>query len=287
LIQRYSFQTSKFLSVPQFVEFHDLGMEMSSLNGNSTLWWRDVYTVQELKPCFVIYRSPEKYFLIPRRCFHNQGEVELLRRLIIEKVDKKKRKLKKYHLGKVEPDDGQISNPGLVEGLAEDSEAVPLIELNFSLMKNEFLAYNFEHYYTYPTGIILTLAGIAIATPNLINFIKNTNYNSSLLIFGLMLIFLTPVVLYINVSRQFNDVSLKMRYSFKIYEDYLILNHPAGVNRVRWANLVKGIEHRSAILLYITPYLAYIIPKRIFAGNEAGLEKLRQLMKTQKKLKRF
>ena len=286
LTHRYNYKKSNLLSNPQCFELQDDGINISSPKGNSKLYWNDIFKVQELKPCFIIYLSPLKYTLIPRRCFHTQEELTIFRETIIQKIDKKKRKLKKYPLGEIAPDHEQTSNLQPTDGLTDDSSDSPLMEVNYYLTKKEHFAFHFQLYYTSPSGLILTILGVIQTGLYIINFSKNGSSNFDLLIFGLCFIILAPILIYINVNRQFNnDAFLKMKYSFKFYDDYFVLIYPAGQNRIGWPDLVKSKELKSGILLFLTTRLIHIIPKRAFA-DQAEFEKLKQLIKAKNTLKK-
>lgn len=282
LAHRNNYRKSKLLSDLQCYEFLDEGLRTSSSVGSSTMKWSDIFMVLELKPCFLIFLSPLKYFLIPKRCLHSKEELELLRRMITQHMDPKQRKLKKYRLGQVAPDTGEIIIPQSVELLNENPETGPLMELDFFLTKQEQLKFHFQHYYTSPSGSILTVLGAMITLLVLIGLFNNSDYYVTLLILGLGFIVFAPLFIYINVSKQYNqDPAFKLKHSFKIYEDYFTLHQPnTSEYRLQWRDLVKGKEFGVGILLYLTTGLVLYIPKRVLAENPADYEKLRRLLKS-------
>jgi hypothetical protein len=139
LTQRYNFQKSKLLSNPQCFEFQDEGIKITSPIANSTIYRSDIFKIKELKPCFIIFISPLKYTLIPRRCFCAQEELILFRHLITQKMDKKKYKLKKYRLGKAAPDNEQSIPFQPPNSSTVEPEGSPLLKVNIHLTKKEHL----------------------------------------------------------------------------------------------------------------------------------------------------
>lgn len=268
-----NFKKSKLLNTPQCFEFGENNLVVSSSNGYFSVLWQDIFKVRELKPCFVIYISPLKYFLIPRRCLSSQEQLELLRDILKEKIDKKKLKLKKYPLGKISVDkdiqkyDEAESNVQIAE------EEIPLFELNFSLTKEELLAVNFRLFYTRPSGIIMTAAGLLLLVWYIEPLLSNGSSPIIRLFLGLFFTVYPPVILYYRTKKGFEkDASLHKVFTYKFYKNFYVVISEVTEHKVLWSDIVKITEIKTAYLIFVTKYIAHIIPKRVFEDNE---EKMR------------
>ena len=71
----------------------------------------------------------------------------------------------------------------------------------------------------------------------------------------------------------------------KFHNDHFVVVHPAGTSKIRYSDLVKIREAKTAVLLYVTDRLMHIIPKRVFEGREDELEALRDLLRSAGMLK--
>ncbi|HEY8349029.1 MAG TPA: YcxB family protein [Clostridia bacterium] len=101
---RNSFRKSRLLQAVQHYRIFDDRIESWSENERVALPWKDVYFIYELKPCFAIYPAPGMVFLIPRRCFASQEQLDLFISVLESEADRKKIRLKKYKLKNSSPD---------------------------------------------------------------------------------------------------------------------------------------------------------------------------------------
>jgi signal transduction histidine kinase len=142
-----NYRKSKLMEKLQCLEINYEEMSMHSLSGNFSIKWNDIYRVQELKPCFLIFISPYKSILLPRRCFNNEAQLAEFKSILAEKMQKNKLKLKNYKIGKVSPDDDEKIEA--IEPLKEFSqqtakeEETELLNLCFSLSKKDIIQMNY------------------------------------------------------------------------------------------------------------------------------------------------
>lgn len=278
--QQSDFKRSKLLGLLQCLKISEDRMDIYSENGSFSLQWNDVYKVQELKPCIIIQSSPGKIFIIPRRCFCNQEQLDLFINILDSKVDKKKTKLKRYKLRNSMPDYGEIKvyeNTNKAMEL-KDEQGEPIIELQFSLSKNEYIAMNFWLYYTKPVGLIITVIGIILMVSSIRMFSLSEVNSITPLLMGIAFTFLMPVMLYSNSIKRFKrDAALQKPYTYKFYEDCFVVEHPSGTSRIRFGDLVKVTEIKTAVLFFVTTQIAHIIPKRVLKGREYEFKTLKDL----------
>lgn len=108
------------------------------------------------------------------------------------------------------------------------------------------------------------------------------NYDSVInlaTILGALFVFFQPVILLVNVNRMYNnDAMLKKSFKYSFYKYHYIIDSFGGTSRIECKNLVKITELKFSFLLYISPKLFHMVPKRVFDGKEDDLEKFRQLM---------
>ena len=279
---RSDFEKSKLLGILQCYRFFEDRLEICSEIGSFCLPWNDIFRVYEIKPCFVIQPAPGKIFLIPRRCFNSQEQLDLFINTVESRVDKKRIKLKRYRLRNSKPDYGEIKYQENISQTADikNENGNPIIEVQVSLSKNEYLAMNFRLYYTKPAGLIITAFGVLLIFSSIRSFFLITANSLIPFVLGVTFTLVMPLMLYSNVVKRYQkDVVLKKPYTYKFYEDYFVVEHPSGTNRIRFCDLVKVTEIKTTILLYVTTQLAHIVPKRIFDGREEELKALRDLLK--------
>jgi hypothetical protein len=277
-----NFNRSKLLNIPQCYELDEDKLVLYSTNGTFSVLWKDIFKVKELKPCFVIYTSPIKYFLMPRRCINSSAQLELLRNIFKQKIEKRKLKLRKYPLGKISIDkDIQIYNEA-VQSTQLPEENQPLLELHFSLKKEELLAVNFRLFYTKPAGIIMTAAGILLLIAYIASFFSNGSSSIIRLLLGLFFAAYPPVIIYFKIKKGFEkDAALQKVFTYKLYNDFFIVASEVNEHKILWSDVVKVTEQKSAFMIFVTKYIAHVIPKRVFEEDEEKIRMFKRILNQQ------
>ena len=146
------------------VEVSNDKFAVRTLESSFSLLWEEIYKIEELKPCFLIYYSPVKINVIPRRCFISQEQLDEFLNILRNNVSKKKLKLKNYKLKKSLPDFGEVIKTDEITHAQEnewtDEGEKPEITIKYELLKKDLLRINFKMYYSKPADIILTLLGV-------------------------------------------------------------------------------------------------------------------------------
>ncbi|WP_010246212.1 YcxB family protein [Acetivibrio cellulolyticus] len=283
LILRNNFKKGKAWQSLSSVEFSKEEFTVSAIDGVAFHSWNEIYKVQEMRPCILIYLSFAKYYIIPKRCLASQEQLEELRNILQSSVQKSKLKLKKYKLTKSCPDfeeteNGKV-NATATELIEDDCSESPELVLEYSLEKSDLLYINFMVFYTRPLGIIVSLLGAFVTCNCVMRFRKITYPDLISILSGLVFIAFIPVMLIINSHRSFNtDPSIKKLSELKVYKDFYQIDHPSGRSRVKWVDLVKIKETKAHFLLYVSPQFIHVIPKRIFEGRENDLQKLKGIL---------
>lgn len=274
------YSKNKLLQSLNCMEVTKETITMSDAEGTSTLSWDDIYKVQELRPCFLIYLSPLKSLLIPKRCFISQEQLVNFRGILWGSgLGKRKLKLKNYNLKSSSPDYGEIElrTEPLTEYFEVDNEENPDIVLEITLEKKDLLNTNFITFYSNPLMIIITLLGLLFLISGILNFESLINRAT---ILGTIFVFFPPVMMLIGVNRAYNnDPLLKKPFKYSFYKGHYIIDNATGTSRIDCKKLVKIVEMKSSFLLYISTRFFHMIPKRVFEGKEGELEKFQELMK--------
>lgn len=270
------------LSILQCFDILDDRIIITSKKGSFALPWNDVYKIKELKPCFMIYSSPAKIFLIPRRCFESQEQLTLFIMILKDRVDRKKLKLKGYRLKKSMPDSGEpfdVEPPRQSEPTeqnekdADNSGDHPILELRFSLAEKDLLSFNFRFYYTSPSGLIITAIGAFLLFGYIRRMVESGHNMIGALIIGLFFVLFSPLTIYLKMHNQFQkDAIYRKPFTYQFYRDYYQIDFSSGSSRFFWTDHVKIVESKKAFSFFITKQTAHVIPKRIL--NEQANELL-------------
>jgi hypothetical protein len=344
---RTSFIKSKLLRVPVCYKVFADRLEIWSENDRVILQWNEIYMVQEFRPCFAIQSVPGMIFLVPKRCFASQAQLDLFINILELAGNKKKIKLKKYRLrdsrpaedeiavqatdarnrdveaadrdiyaetGNIEtgvqdngtrdrgsggrdPDSGEKDpDPDTeTEGLdtaavqsteSEDEQEKPVLEVEYKLLKKEYMNLSYRLYYTGPGGLIITAFGLVLTALSIRGFLLGTGYPGLPLALGLFLVLYPPLIMFVGGNRHYlRNSALQKPRILKFHNDHFVVVHPAGTSKIRYSDLVKIREAKTAVLLYVTDRLMHIIPKRVFEGREDELEALRDLLRSAGMLK--
>lgn len=282
LLQYYAmknnFKKSTLLNTPQCFELNENNLVMSSRNGSFSVLWEDVFRIRELKPCFILYTSPLKYSLIPRRCFNSQEQLEMFRDILRDKIDKKRLKFKKYPVGKINVDKDIQKYAETITDAQVPEEELPLFELSFSLAKEELLAANFRLYYTKPSGIIMTSLGFILLIGYIVPLLSNGSSTIVRLLVGLFFTVYPPSILYFRTQKGFEkDAALQKVFTYKFYKNFYIIISEVNEHKILWSDVVKTTEVKISFLIFVTKYIAHIIPKRAFEEDEEKIKMFKNI----------
>lgn len=279
LIMRNNYKKGKAWRIFSTVEFSKEEICISDARGEVSHSWNEIYKVQELRPCFLIYLSFAKYYIIPKRCLASQAQLEELRSILQSSVQKNKLKLKNYKLKNSSPDFAEEMDATATGLIEEDCDENPELVLECSLDKRDLLYINFLAFYTRPMGIGLSLIGAFVICGCLMYVRKIAYPDLYCILAGLAFLVFIPVMLFINSYRVFNtDTAIKKISKLRVYREYYKIDHPSGKVKVKWADLVKIKETKYHFLLYVSPQFMHVIPKRVFEGRENDLQKLKDIL---------
>ena len=289
LVYRNNFKKSKALQTMQCFDVSKDYLVISTEESSAALTWDEIYRIQEFSRCFFIYQSSAKIFILPKRCFESQEQLEEFRSILYGSVQSKKLNLKNYSLKYSSPDycdtEFAVKNIDSGKSVEENEDKEPEILLEVTLKKREYIKFNFIYYYTKPLGIVLTVIGLCLLVLGLMDIKKADSFVPSVacmlsLMFGVIFTLLFPIILFINSGRAYeNDAIIKRPVLYKIYKDRYTVNESSNVQNVKWTKLVKVVVNKNAIFLFITTNIANIIPKRIFEGREEDLMKFENILK--------
>jgi hypothetical protein len=72
-------KTNKLINLPNFYEIDDIGFNFQSENSNGNYKWEDLYKIKEVDSNFFLFISKHQAFIIPKRSFKNEEEIQKFR----------------------------------------------------------------------------------------------------------------------------------------------------------------------------------------------------------------
>jgi hypothetical protein len=79
---RRTFQKAAALRHPRHYIFNAAGIRTESEDARADYKWSLFTRIRETKSVFLLYQAPQVATYIPKRCFHAQADIEVLRQLI-------------------------------------------------------------------------------------------------------------------------------------------------------------------------------------------------------------
>jgi hypothetical protein len=197
-------------------------------------------------------------------------------------VGKRKIKLKGYKLKNSSPDHGEIKTSECTNQTAEikNEQGEPILEVQCSILRDEYVGLNFRLYYTKPAGLLVTAIGVLFIYSSIRTLSFNPMSSFVALALGVTFIFFIPLKLYFSIIKRYeNDAAIRKPYIIEFYDEYFVVGHPDGANKILYSDLVRVIEKKTAIMLFVTINTAHIVPKRAFEGRKDELKALRDLLR--------
>lgn len=131
------------------------------------------------------------------------------------------------------------------------------LEFDVHMTVSSLYDYNMHHTYTGSAGIVGTAFGAMLLV------IFASNLQPAFLVAGLVVIFYSPVALYLNSSKQ-----VKLNPMFKNPLHYVMNDEGVTVSQgdqeisVNWDQMLKAQSTNQSILLYTSKNSAWVFPKR-------------------------
>ncbi|WP_210485810.1 YcxB family protein [Rufibacter aurantiacus] len=157
------------------------------------------------------------------------------------------------------------------------------ITLSTQLSEQDFIKANFYLYFkkwnskfTFGIGILALLSGLFLFLTGALEEVPWIG-----LIFGLYLTFGLPVQIYFAAKKGYRinkRMSEPMLYQFD--QDNIQIKGDSFDSKLSWEKVYSVTETKAWILIWLTPQLANIVPKRDFSPEQLGLFKA--LVKEQK-----
>lgn len=288
LILRSYFTKNRHLEVLQRYRLFDDRLEIISEAGSFAIWWRDIYCIRELRPCFVIQPSSGKMYLLPRRCFESQEQLDLFMDIIKSRLHPGKLDLKAYRFKISSPDHGEIKNSECTGQTTEikNETGVPIMEVQCSVSKNEYIALKFRRYYTQPAGLLTIAIGILCIYTSIRNLSLGISNSIVTLGLGVIFTFVIPLKLYFDSTKSYeSDAAIQKPYTIKFFDEYYVIEHPNGASKTLYSDLIRVKEEKTAILLFVSTNLAHTVPKKAFEGREDELKALEDLLRQRARMK--
>jgi hypothetical protein len=93
LINIKAFSNEKIRELNTRYSFSQFAIEIEGAEGLSVLEWGSIYNLEETSRYFLIYRDKEAFYVIPKRYFNSDGELDDIRKLFVRHMDESKLEL--------------------------------------------------------------------------------------------------------------------------------------------------------------------------------------------------
>lgn len=152
------------------------------------------------------------------------------------------------------------------------------VKVEARLSKKEMFNFLVRHNYLRFSGICIIVLGIGALLMllfNLNNKEMSQSYKFALLFISLLFIVVEPIMLYTKAGKQVkkNDsVNKPLTYvfsesGFSISRDEESVEH-------KYEDVMKVVSTKLSVLIYMSPYTAFIIPKKNIGDNFENFKKL-------------
>lgn len=262
---RQSYKRSKmYLTRTHFI-FSNENILVTSKYGSSTVVWNEIDSVREAKYAFIISRKGKDEYVITRRSFSNQVQIDDFFLLLESHIDAGKLMLKHYALT-FDPQDTQNSlnpqniqelareNPAPYEVLFEKKSGTPSspVEVRVSLSQKESLFFELGRYYKQVSGIIVNIIGfilLGIFIYDRIMDFDSLHLDIVILAIGCFLTFGIPVSLWLKVRRNYKKSTVPGRQQiFRFDEDYLCVESDNDTKKYRWNELTQFTKQKHGFI---------------------------------------
>jgi hypothetical protein len=265
------FQSNTNIDKTMRYEFTALGFSVAAAHGHLSIGWRDIVRIVEYPTMFLLVQSLGKAGILPKRCFYGPAALNAFIGIVSAGVDKRKLRLKNYPFIGFDPAAPRQA-PGIQSGndtaAAWSAGKAPEIVLQAMMTKHDYLKYNFYHYYTGMSGILLTVLGLILFPLAAATFERGAAAMTLLfvveLVLGVYFVLGAPALILIQASRLYKtDASIKDTLTeYRFYGGHIEIQNEKGMSRRAFGEFRKLIRLKWAYLLYIAKNLAYVIPSR-------------------------
>ena len=300
---RQSYKRSKmYLTRTRFI-FSDENILVISKYGSSTDLWNEIDSVREAKYAFIISRKGKDEYVITRRSFSNQVQIDNFLLLLESHIGAGKLLLKHYALT-FDPQNTQNTqnslnlqniqenaqeNTAQNEVIFEKKSGTPSsqVEVHVSLSQKESLFFELGRYYKQVQGIIVNIIGFILLGifiyDRMMDF-DSLHLDIVILIIGCFLTFGIPVSLCLKSRRNYKKSTVSGRQQiFRFDEDYLCVESDNDTKKYRWNELTQFTKQKNgfifkaklaedyqkrARLISKTSQKGYYVPARAFKTPE-------------------
>lgn len=155
------------------------------------------------------------------------------------------------------------------------------IKLSVKLTAKEMFNFMMKHTYSSISGYI----GLILSACALVGFVMTVAnpavkiaYKAVLLLTALLFTVIQPYTLYIKSKKQVEqneNINKPMEYKFT--DAMIQISQGEEHVEYEWNQVIKVNSSRLCIFLYVSKYRAFIIPRRVFEGED--MEKLHDMIK--------
>jgi len=166
------------------------------------------------------------------------------------------------------------------------------ILIESKLIFKDYLKLMYVLTYRKPVIIIITIIGILSLIMSLLYFggikmpYKSPPYSQ--LFFGIVIVFLFPVLIYISAKRMFaSSARLQERITYEFTDEIIRVTGESFKSEMDWMKIYKIVELKSWFLIYQNKRAANLIAKETLRDQQGAFKKLIQSKSYLKQSLRF
>ena len=284
---RQSYKRSKmYLTRTRFI-FSDENILVTSRYGSSTVLWNEIDSIREGKYAFILSRKDKDEYVITRKSFSGQIQIDDFILLLESRVDTGKLMLKHYAITLHTQDAQENTAPHEILFKKWAGTAPAAVEVIVSLSQKESLFFELGRYYKQVPGIIVNITGFILLGIFIYDRIMNfdsLHLDIVILIIGCFLTFGIPVSLCLKSRRNYKKSTVSGRQQiFRFDDDYLCVESDNDTKKYRWNELTQFTKQKNgfifkaklaedyqkrARLISKTSQKGYYVPARAFKTPE-------------------
>ena len=284
---RQSYKRSKmYLTRTHFI-FSDENILVTSRYGSSTVLWNEIDSIREGKYAFILSRKDKDEYVITRKSFSGQIQIDDFILLLESRVDTGKLMLKHYAITLHTQDAQENTAPHEILFKKRAGTAPAAVEVIVSLSQKESLFFELGRYYKQVQGIIVNIIGFILLGifiyDRMMDF-DSLHLDIVILIIGCFLTFGIPVSLCLKSRRNYKKSTVSGRQQiFRFDDDYLCVESDNDTKKYRWNELTQFTKQKNgfifkaklaedyqkrARLISKTSQKGYYVPARAFKTPE-------------------
>jgi hypothetical protein len=281
-------QKSPILQETRVVDWGEEGFRVYTCQRMEFCRWEEVYRIEEYASGFYVRLSSLWMLPIPRRCFENTAQLSAFFELITTSVTANKLFLKNRPLGISSPDAmpddislilknaSDVSKTSTAKtSTIEESKDAPLLSIQYHISKNEYVSGCMQMTFLHPLRVFLVLVGLWMLITSIVSLFASSAVITSLtipifsVVLGFVISIFIPLQQFFSSRKTYEtDARLKQEMQIELFADGICFERGDSRSKYVWEDIKMIKNHPQFLEIYISPVLAFLLPKRAFASRE-------------------